>query len=102
MSLGLLHNKCAQSKLLVKVSGKQFWITKTPERLVKQQANDRVLNRQPAQKLIASDRQMEKIRNEVKERKIQMAKKQRSTEDRGEKGQDGEQEGGLAWEEGGG
>lgn len=42
---------------------------KPPERLVKQQANGRLLQRQPAQKLIGSDRQTEKIRNEVKERK---------------------------------
>lgn len=31
-----------------------------------------------------------------------MGKKQRSAEERGEKDQDGEQEGGLVWEEGGG
>lgn len=42
--------------------------------LVKQGANGRVLNRQPAQKLIGLDRQMEKLRNEAKERKIKMEK----------------------------
>lgn len=54
----------------MKVSAKQFWIAKIPERLVKQLANGGGLNRQPAQKLIGSDRQTEKIRNEVQERKI--------------------------------
>lgn len=69
-SLGQLQNECAQGKLLVKVRAKQFRMAKKPpERLVKQQAHGRLLQPQPAQKLIGSDRQTEKIRNEVKERK---------------------------------
>lgn len=46
--------------------------------LVKQEADGWVLNRHPKQKLIGSDRQMEKLRNEAKERKIKMDKKTRS------------------------
>lgn len=41
-----------------------------PERPVKQQANGRILNRQPAQKLIRPDRHTEKITSYVKQRKI--------------------------------
>lgn len=76
--------------------------SKMPLLLVKQEANGRVLNRQPAQKLIGLDRQMEELRNEAKERKIKMDKKTRSRgrmEERGEKCQDGDQKGGPVWEE---
>lgn len=72
--------------------------SKMPLFLLVKQANGRVLNRQPAQKLIGLDRQMEKLRNEAKERK-RKTKSRGGMEERGEKCQDGDQKGGPVWEE---